>query len=74
SNTERAYQQYSTTCILIGLVLVLYWWITKRTGITIYSVSGKSEVNLQASGANQKHIKNIIEYVLKAIEKNNVNK
>lgn len=52
---------------LIGVGLIALWWFTRKTGAVVHSMSGKTEIFVEASASNQEGITIFIARIQEAI-------
>lgn len=49
--------------LLLAAFFLICWQLSKKTGIAIYSLSGKTEIFLQATGKNQKELLDFVQSI-----------
>lgn len=54
--------------LIVGGVFIAAWWFSRRIGAVVYSVSGKSEIFINASAENESEISKFIVNIQEAVE------
>lgn len=53
--------------LLVGALLIAGWWLTRKLGMIIYSMSGKTEIFVQASRAKKGEIIKFLDVVQETV-------